>query len=109
MHISPSSRVAGDLCNGIPLYALSSTRANVHIQPISPRTGLAHQRQQKFRTKGATDVHQANGSDVMQYADAAHSQAKQEIAVPRVAVFSAAKYVSWASNSVLATKRHCTA
>ena len=99
MLIRTSSKDACSLVIASPLNAptASSPRwrkaAPTHQPGVVPVVVLHHNRQ-RVKAKGVTDTHQAGVGDVLQYVNGVPSPSLQQIATPKVAIFSAATYVS---------------
>ena len=55
---------------------------------------VLHHNRQRVKAKGVTDTHEAGVGDVLQYVNGVPAPTLQQIATPKVAVFSAATYVS---------------
>lgn len=99
MLVRTRSRDACSLIGATPLNAptASSSRwikAAPTYQPGIVPVVVLHYKRQRVKAKGVTDTQQAGVGDVLQYLDGVPAPPLQQIATPKVAVFSAATYVS---------------
>ena len=99
MLVRTRSSDACSLVGATPLNAPTASsprwiKAAPTYQPGIAPVVVLHYNRQRVKAKGVTDMRQAGVGDVLQYVNGVPAPPLQQIATPKVAVFSAATYVS---------------